>query len=135
MLNFPAVPRRDEFIVIIIQYAEMFSKPVFAHVKLLLAGAILAPGKRNISSVLHILGLSQEKKFHKYHRVLSLAKWSALQAARILLSQLLSCLLPEGPIVLGIAVPRRDETLERRWGSKITKIGPPKRRHLQRWYA
>lgn len=120
MLNFP-----DEFIVIIIQYAEMFSKPVFAHVKLLLAGAILAPGKRTISSVLHILGMSKEKNFHKYHRVLSLAKWSALKAARILLSQLLSCLLPEGPIVLGI-----DETLERRWGSKITKIGPPKRGDL-----
>ena len=125
MLNFP-----DEFIVIIIQYAKMFSKPVFAHVKLLLAGAILAPGKRTISSVLRILGMSKEKNFHKYHRVLSLAKWSALQAARILLSQLLSCLLPEGPIVLGI-----DETLERRWGSKIAKIGPPKRRHLQRRFA
>ncbi len=113
MLNYP-----DEFIVVILQYSSMFSKPVFSHVKLLLAGAILAPGKRTISSVLRILGLSKERNFHKYHRVLSHCKWSALQGARILLGQLLSCFLASGPVVIGI-----DETLERRWGSKIRKRG------------
>ncbi len=113
MLNYP-----DEFIVIILQYAGVFSKPVFSHVKLLLVGAILAPGKRTVSSVLSILGLDKEKNFHKYHRVLSYAKWSALRGARILLVQLLSCLLPSGPVVLGI-----DETIERRWGKKIKKRG------------
>lgn len=96
----------------------MFSKPVFSHVKLLLAGAILAPGKRTISSVLNILGLRKERNFHKYHRVLSLARWSALKGARVLLSQLLSCFVLSGPVVVGI-----DETLERRWGSKISKRG------------
>ena len=96
----------------------MFSKPVFEHVKLMLSGAILAPGKRTVSSVLQIMGLGQEKNFHKYHRVLSLAHWSALQGSRILLNQLLNCCLPTGPIVLGI-----DETIERRWGRKIEKRG------------
>ncbi len=101
-----------------IAYSGLFSKPVFAHARLLLAGAILAPGKRTITSVLRVVGLSQETKFHKYHRVLSLARWCALQGARILLSQLLSCFLAEGPVVVGI-----DETLERRWGGKIKKRG------------
>jgi hypothetical protein len=113
MSNFP-----DEFIVLIIQYAGMFSKPVFEHVKLMVSGAILAPRKRTVSSVLQIMGMRQEKNFHKYHRVLSHARWSALQGARILLGQLLSCFLPLGPVVVGI-----DETIERRWGGRIKKRG------------
>jgi hypothetical protein len=113
MLHFP-----DEFLMIIADYASMFSRPVFAHVKLLVCGAILAPGNRRISSLLHILGLSQEQNFHKYHRVLSLAHWSALAGARLLLRQLLSCFLPNGPVVVGL-----DETLERRWGARIKKRG------------
>jgi DDE superfamily endonuclease len=113
MTTFP-----DEFLALIISYAGLFSKRVFAHVKLLLAGAILAVGKRTVCAVLRIVGLSREQNFHKYHRVLSLAHWSGLQAARILLGQLLDCFLPVGPVVVGI-----DETLERRWGSKIKKRG------------
>ena len=66
----------------------MFSKPVFEHVKLLVSGAVLAPGKRTVSSVLQVMGLVKEKNFHKYHRVLSLARWSALKGAGILFRQL-----------------------------------------------
>jgi hypothetical protein len=62
--------------------------------------------------------LSGEKNFHKYHRVLSLSSWSAHKASLLLLGQLLSCLLPAGPVIVGI-----DETLERRWGSKIAQRG------------
>ncbi len=113
MFTFP-----DEFLALIIAYSGLFSKPVFVHVRLLLAGAILAPGKRTITSVLRVLGLSQETKFHKYHRVLSLARWCALPGARILLSQLLDAFLADGPVVVGI-----DETVERRWGSQIKKRG------------
>ena len=108
----------DEFLGIIIRYAALFSKPVFAHAQLLVAGAILAPGKRTVCAVLRILGLSKEPHFHKYHRVLSLANWSARKGARILLSQLLASFLAAGPVIIGI-----DETLERRWGKKISKRG------------
>jgi hypothetical protein len=108
----------DEFLFFIRSYAGLFSKPVFAHVQLLLAGAILARGKRTVCSLLRMIGLSQEKNFHKYHRVLSLARWSAWRGARMLLGQLLSCFLANGPVVVGI-----DETLERRWGGKIKKRG------------
>src|SRR5687767_8212692 len=108
MTDFP-----DEFLALIRSYGDLFSKRVFAHVKLLLVGAILAPGKRTVCAVLRIVGLSREQHFHKYHRVLSLVNWSGLQAARLLLNQLLDCFLPDGPVVIGI-----DETLERRWGSK-----------------
>ncbi len=108
----------DEFVRVIIPFQKLFSKPVFRHVQLLLMGAVLAPGKRTVSAVLRILGLKEEKNFHKYHRVLSLVEWRALEAGRILLKLLLACFLPVGPVIVGI-----DETLERRWGRRIAQRG------------
>lgn len=108
----------EEFLRVIIPFEKLFSKPVFKHVKLMLAAAILAPGKRTVSALLRMVGLSGEKNFHKYHRVLSLSCWSAHKASVLLLRQLLSCFLPQGPVIVGI-----DETLERRWGRKIEQRG------------
>ncbi len=113
MLQLPS-----EFLALISPYASLFSKRVFGHVQLLLAGAILTPAKRTITAALRILGLHQDKAFHKYHRVLSHANWSALAASRILLHQLLTTFIGEEPLVIGI-----DETLERRWGANITARG------------
>jgi hypothetical protein len=36
----------EDFLRVIIPFGKLFSKPVFRHVKLMLAAAILAPGKR-----------------------------------------------------------------------------------------
>jgi transposase len=33
--------------------------------------AILAPGRRTVSSALRAMGLDQDKRFHRYHRVLT----------------------------------------------------------------
>jgi hypothetical protein len=52
-------------------FAPLFSKRVWQHVQVLLAGAILAPGRRTVSSALRAMGLDQHKRFHRYHRVLS----------------------------------------------------------------
>ena len=96
----------------------LFSKSVFRLAIPLLTGAILATGKRTVTSALRVVGLSQERNFPKYHRVLSLSKWSARKASQILLRQLLDWFLPAGPVVVGI-----DETIERRWGAKIKARG------------
>ncbi|WP_204378306.1 IS701 family transposase [Hymenobacter lapidarius] len=112
----PTFPR--EFQAVIIPYSGHFCCRVFAHVQLLLLGAILAPGKRTITSVLRIVGLGQQPAWHKYHRVLSRAKWSARAASRQLLGQLVDTFLPAGPLVFGL-----DETLERRWGPRIAARG------------
>jgi hypothetical protein len=69
-------------------FAPLFSERVFEHVQVLMAGAILTPGKRTISSALRAMGLDQPKTFHRYHRVLSRAKWSSMEASRILLDLL-----------------------------------------------
>jgi hypothetical protein len=99
-------------------FAPLFSKRVWQNAQLLLVGAILAPGRRTVSSALRAIGLDQYKRFHRYHRVLSRASWSSREAGRILLGLLLEAFVGEGPLILGI-----DETLERRWGKKISAKG------------
>ena len=99
-------------------FAPLFSKRVWQNAQLLLAGTILAPGRRTVSSALRAMGLDQYKRFHRYHRVLSRASWSSREASRILLGLLLEAFVGEGPLILGI-----DETLERRWGKKISAKG------------
>jgi hypothetical protein len=65
------------------------------------------------------MGLEHEKQFHKYHRVLSKAKWSAYQGSRILLDLLIKAFVSDtDPLIFGL-----DETLERRWGSQIKARG------------
>ncbi len=48
-------------------FAPLFSERVFEHVQVLPAGAILAPGRRTVSSALRAMGLDQHKRFYRYH--------------------------------------------------------------------
>jgi hypothetical protein len=100
-------------------FVPLFSRRVWPHVQVLLIGAILTPGKRTVSSALHAMGLSQEERFHRYHRVLSRARWSSREVSRALLGLLVEMFVAEGdPLVVGI-----DETIERRYGRKISAKG------------
>ncbi len=99
-------------------FAPLFSERVWEHAQVLVASAILAPGKRTVSSALLAMGLDQQKNFHRYHRVLSRAKWSSMEASRVLFGLLVEAFAPEGPLVVGI-----EETLERRKGPKIRAKG------------
>jgi hypothetical protein len=94
------------------------SKRVWEHAQVLLVGALLAPGKRTVTAVLRVMGLSQEGQFQKYHRVLNRARWSSLAMGRVLLGLVVDTFVPTGPVVIGI-----DETLERRRGQKIKAKG------------
>ena len=113
MLTLPA-----ELLPLIVEFAPLFSKRVWQHAQVLLIGAILAPGKRTVTSCLRAMGLSDERRFEKYHRVLNRARWSALTASRILLRLLLTAFAPSGEIVIGL-----DDTIERRWGARIKARG------------
>jgi hypothetical protein len=99
-------------------FAPLFSKRVFLHVQLLLTGSILAPGKRTVASAFRAVGLDKEKRYCRYHRVLSRAAWSTREASRLLLGLLVEAFVPDGPLVVGV-----DETLERRQGKKIAAKG------------
>jgi hypothetical protein len=50
-------------------FAPVFSRPVWQHVKVLLTGAVLAPGQRTVTAILRIMGLSAAPNFQTYHRV------------------------------------------------------------------
>ena len=107
-----------EMIRVLAPFAPLFSKRVWQHVQLLLVGTILAPSKKTIASALRAVGLENERRFCRYHRVLSRAVWSSREASRVLLGSLVEAFVPKGPLVLGI-----DETLERRRGKKISAKG------------
>jgi hypothetical protein len=104
---------------VLVPFAPLFSERLFEHAQVLIAGAILTPGRRTLSSALRAMGLDQQRTFHRYHRVLSRAKWSSMEASRILLDSLVEAFVAEGhPLVVGV-----DETLERRQGKKIAAKG------------
>jgi DDE superfamily endonuclease len=107
-----------EMIRVLSPFAPLFSGRVWCHVQILLMGAILAPGKRTVASALRVVGLQEEKRFCRYHRVLSRAVWSSKEASRMLLRSLVETFVPEGPLVVGV-----DETLERRQGKRIAAKG------------
>jgi len=81
-------------------------------------GAILCPVERTVTAVLRVVGLSKEKHFQNYHRVLNRAIWSSLEASHILLGLLINAFAMSGPVILGL-----DDTIERRRGAKIKAKG------------
>ena len=99
-------------------FVPLFSRRLWPHVQVLLAGAILAPVKRTVSAALRVMSLGQTEQFQRYHRVLNRAVWSAREVSHVLLGVLVRTFVPSGPLVIGV-----DETLERRWGKKIAAKG------------
>lgn len=99
-------------------FVPVFSRPVWQHVKVLLAGAVLAPGKRTVTAILQIMGRSAAPDFQTYHRVLNRAVWSPLTASRLLLRLLVAVFIPPGVVVCGL-----DDTIERRRGEQIQAKG------------
>jgi hypothetical protein len=113
MLTLPA-----RFAAMILCFAPLFRPRSWQHAEVLLVGAILAPGRRTVASILRIAGLSRERRFVNDHRVLNRAAWSGRAAARVLLGLLLDVFVPTGPVLLGL-----DDTIERRRGKRISAKG------------
>jgi hypothetical protein len=112
----PTLPA--EYLNILAVFAPLFSNCVWTHVQVLVVGAILTPGQRTVTAALRIVGLSHERHFQTYHRVLNRAVWSCWAVSRVLLQVLVRTFAPRGPIIVGI-----DDTIERRWGAKIKARG------------
>src|SRR5258706_4510959 len=112
----PTLP--SEYVSLIQIFAPYFSKVVWQHAQLLLIGAILVPGRRTVTAALRIMGLSDERHFQTYHRVLNRAVWSSWALSHVLLLVLVRTFVPTGPVVCGA-----DETIERRRGAQIKARG------------
>src|SRR5215213_2731759 len=112
-----ALPK--EIVRVLRVFEDVFSERIWDWVQVLVVGAILAPGQRTVAAVLRVMGLSEERQFQNYHRVLNRASWSSLEGGRRLLLRLVEAFVPvDGPVVVGI-----DETIERRRGAKIAPKG------------
>ncbi len=112
----PALP--SEYLTLSLAFAPVFSKRIWNHVQVLFVGAILTPNQRTVTAVLRVMGLSQEKHFQNYHRILNRAVWSSREISRVLLGLLVTTFAPTGPLLVGL-----DETIERRRGAKIKAKG------------
>jgi len=99
-------------------FAPVFSRPVWQPVKVLLTGAVLAPGQHTVAAMRRIMGRSAAPDLPTSHRVLNRAGWSPLTASRLLLRLLVAVFIPRGGVVLGL-----DDTSERRRGDRLTAKG------------
>jgi hypothetical protein len=114
MLNLPVW-----MITIVGEFAPaIYGISTWYKVEVLVVGAILTTGKRTVSAVLRVMGLSHERNYAMYHHVLSRATWSGLEVSAILLRLLVKTFDHGGPLVFGV-----DETIERRRGEKIAAKG------------
>jgi DDE superfamily endonuclease len=112
-------PLPPRFLSRLVGFADLFTRPTWSNVLVLLAGVILAPGRRTVAAALRILGRDHDPGFATFHRLLNRAVWSARAMAGRLLILLVQTFVPPGaPIVIGL-----DDTIERRWGPKISARG------------
>ena len=78
----PRLPSR--YAAVILAVAPLFIQRSRRHAALPLAGVILAPGQRTVTTILRITGLAPERRFLTNHRVLSRAAWCPRAASRLL---------------------------------------------------
>jgi len=112
----PTLP--PEIMLLLLNFAPLFTTRTWHYVPVLVAGSILTPQRRMVSSALRAMGLAQVRWFGNFHRVLNRASWSPLAVSRVLLGLLIAAFASEGPVVVGL-----DPTLERRRGAKIAAKG------------
>jgi hypothetical protein len=113
------MPCTAPIITLLEPFRPLFTAPTWKKMLTLLRGTLLARGRRTVTAALWQTGHEQDPNFSVFHQVLNRARWSPLQASRQLLALIIDTFIPAGG-GLDIVI---DETLERRWGSKIRKRG------------
>ena len=106
-------------ITVLAHFQPLFTAPTWKKVVTLLIGTLLARGRRTVTAALRQTGHQFDEQFSLFHQVLNRARWSSLEVSRRLLQVLVSSFVTAGGRVEIVI----DETLERRWGHKISKRG------------
>src|SRR5512135_301470 len=107
-----------EIIALLASFTSLVSDRVWTKAQVLAIGALLATGHRTVCAVLRIMGLSHERHFTNYHRVLNRDAWSCRAAGQILLGRIVAVIPRDWPMVLAA-----DDTIERRSGRRIQAPG------------
>jgi hypothetical protein len=100
-------------------FRPLFTAPTWRKLMTLLTGTLLAQGRRTVAAALRASGNDQAGNWSLFHQVLNRARWSPLAVSRQLLLLIVETCVPAGASVDLVI----DETLERRWGCKISKRG------------
>ncbi|HYU76143.1 MAG TPA: transposase [Ktedonobacteraceae bacterium] len=107
-------------IIAVLAYFEpLFTTPTWKKVVTLVVGTLLARGRRTVTAALRQMDQQMNGQFSLFHHVLNRARWSPLEVSRRLLQVLVGTFVYAGGTVEIVI----DETLERRWGRKISKRG------------
>lgn len=104
-------------IVVLAHFEPCFSQPTWRKAVLLLVGTFLARGRRTVATALRLTGHALDPNFSRFHHVLNRARWVPLALSHRLLLVLVATFVPHRASVEIVV----DETLERRWGPKISK--------------
>src|SRR6266516_663243 len=113
------MPLPDPIIEVLTVFRPLFTAPTWRKLMTLLTGTLLARGRRTVAAALRASGKEQEGNWSLFHQVLNRARWSPLAVSRQLLLLIVETFVP-AEVSVDLVI---DETLERRWGSKISKRG------------
>jgi hypothetical protein len=114
------MPLPDPIIEVLMVFRPLFTTPTWRKLMTLLTGTLLAQGRRTVAAALRASGKDQATNWSTFHQVLNRARWSPLAVSRQLLVLIVETFVPAGASVDLVI----DETLERRWGSKIEPPRP-----------
>ncbi len=113
------MPLPDPIIEVLAHFRPLFTAPTWRKMMVLLTGTMLAHGRHTVTAALRSTGNEMEINFSTFHQVLNRARWSPLEVSRQLLSLIIHTFVQSGGTVDLVI----DETLERRWGAKMSKRG------------
>jgi len=113
------MPLPDPIREVLTVFRPLFTAPTWRKLTTLLTGTRLSQGHRTVTAALRSTGNAMAGNWSSFHQVLNRARWSPLAVSRHLLLLIVETFVPAGASVDLVI----DETLERRWGSKIRKRG------------
>jgi hypothetical protein len=113
------MPLPDPIREVLAAFRPLFTAPTWRKLMTLLTGTLLAHGLLTVAAALRHTGNERETNFSTFHQVLNRARWSPLAVSRQLLTIIVETFVQAGG-TLELVI---DETLERRWGPKISKRG------------
>ena len=113
------MPPPDLILSVLEVFRTEFSRPAWDKAVVLVLGTLLARGRRTVTAALRQMGMQDETNFSKYHHLFNRDQWSCRCLAPRLLGGLIGVFGLIGVELIFVI----DETLERRWGPKITKRG------------
>jgi hypothetical protein len=113
------MPLPDPIIEVLMTFRPLFTAPTWRKLMTLLTGTLLAQGRRTVAAALRSTGNEMAGNWSSFHQVLNRARWSPRAVSRQLLLLIVETFVPAGASVDLVI----DETLERSFGSKISKRG------------